>query len=51
MLFFGADGPAEDGAAPRPGFRHRADKEKGYDTFDDACVHALRGTGGVESGV
>ena len=34
--FFGADGPAEDGNAPRPGFRHRAEAERGYDTFDDA---------------
>ena len=35
-LFFGANGPAEDGDAPRPGFRHRADEDRGYDTFDDA---------------
>ena len=34
--FFGADGPAQDGHAPRPGFRHRADEARGYDTFDDA---------------
>ena len=35
-VFFGANGPAEDGDAPRPGFRHRADEDRGYDTFDDA---------------
>jgi hypothetical protein len=35
-MFFGADGPAQDGDAPRPGFRHRADEDRGYDTFDDA---------------
>ena len=34
--FFGADGPAEDGNAPRPGFRHREEADRGYDTFDDA---------------
>ena len=34
--FFGADGPAMDGDAPRPGFRHRAEADQGYDTFDDA---------------
>ena len=47
-LFFGANGPAEDGDAPRPGFRHREEADKGYDTFDDA-VHAVCGTWGVES--
>ena len=31
-----ADGPAEDGDAPRPGFCHREEADKGYDTFDDA---------------
>ena len=35
-MFFGADGPAEDGNAPRPGFRHREEEDRGYDTFDDA---------------
>jgi hypothetical protein len=34
--FLGADGPAQDGNAPRPGFRCRADEDKGYDPFDDA---------------
>ena len=47
--FFGADGPAEDGNAPRPGFRHGAEAERGYDTFDDAYTRfAGRGCrGGV----
>ena len=35
-MFFDADGPAEDGNAPRPGFRHREEADRGYDTFDDA---------------
>ena len=34
--FFGAGESAEDGNAPRPGFRRRADEERGYDAFDDA---------------
>ena len=39
FIFAGQDAPlrpAEDGDAPRPGFRHRADEDRGYDTFDDA---------------
>ena len=34
--FFGGGESAEDGNAPRPGFRRRADEERGYDAFDDA---------------
>ena len=47
--FFGADGPAEDGNAPRPGFRHRAEAERGYDTFDDAYTR-FAGRGAWERG-
>ena len=46
-MFFGADGPAMDGDAPRPGFRHRAEADQGYDTFDDAYTRfAGRGAWG-----
>ena len=34
--FFGGGESAEDGNAPRPGFRRKADEERGYDAFDDA---------------
>ena len=45
--FFGADGPVEDWNAPRPGFRHGAEAERGYDTFDDAYTRfAGRGAWG-----
>ena len=45
--FFGADGPAMDGDAPRPGFRHRAEADQGYDSFDDAYTRfAGRGAWG-----
>ena len=47
--FFGADGPAEDGHAPRPGCRHRAEAELGYDTFDDAYTR-FAGGGAWERG-
>ena len=45
--FFGADGPAMDGDAPWPGFRHGAEADQGYDTFDDAYTRfAGRGAWG-----
>ena len=47
--FFGADGPAEGENAPRPGFRHRAEAERGYDTFDDAYTR-FAGRGAWERG-
>ena len=47
--FFGADGPAMDWDAPRPGFRHRAEADQGYDTFDDAYTRfAGRGAWDVD---
>ena len=47
--FFGADGLAEDGNAPRPGFRHREEADRGHDTFDDPYTR-FAGRGAWERG-